>query len=288
MGKLRMLACFAHPDDETYLIGGVLAACAARGVDVRLVCATRGEEGDIRQPGSATRESLPQVRWEELRASCKNLGIQEPVLLGYRDSGMRGAAANDDPASLLSAPADQVVSRLVEEMRTFCPQVVLTYEPGGIYGHPDHIAIGRHTTAAFKLAGDPSAVPPQPPKDLPPFSPSRLFYGARPRGFRMDSAVRLRAAGLDVPLPTPEQRNLGIPPEEIHLELDVSDYVEQKKRSFRCHFTQLSPDSPYFRAPPEVVKEILGREYYIRAHPPVAPGSIVPPDFFEGIDPLAR
>ena len=212
MGKLRMLACFAHPDDETYLVGGVLAACAARGVDVRLVCATSGEEGEIRQPGSATRESLPQVRWEELRASCKNLGIQEPVPLGYRDSGMRGDSANANPASLLNAPKDQVVSRLVQEIRSFRPQVVLTYDSGGIYGHPDHIAIGQHATSAFKQAGDRRAIPRQPEHDLPPFSPTRLFYGARPRGFRMDAAVRFREAGVDVPLPTPEQSNFGVPP----------------------------------------------------------------------------
>ena len=285
MGQLRMLACFAHPDDEVYLIGGVLAALAARGVDIRLVCATSGEEGDIRQPGSATRETLGEVRREELRRSCKNLGIQEPVLLGYRDSGMRGDAANDDPASLLSASADEVVARLVGEMRYFRPHVVLTYGPDGIYGHPDHITMGRHATSAFKLAGDPSTILRPPHDDLPPFSPTRLFYGARPRGFRMDAAVRLREAGVDVPLPTAEQGNLGVPREEIHIELDLSDYVEKKKESFRCHFTQLSPDSPHFRAPPEVVAINLGREYYIRAHPPVEPGSTVPQDFFEGLDP---
>jgi LmbE family N-acetylglucosaminyl deacetylase len=279
-----MLACFAHPDDEVYLIGGVLAASAARGVDVRLVCATSGEVGEIRQPGSATRETLGEVRREELRRSCKNLGIQEPVLLGYRDSGMRGDPANANPASLLSAPAEEVVSRLVGEIRSFRPQVVLTYGPDGIYGHPDHITMGRHATAAFKLAGDPSAISRPPHDDLPPFSPTRLFYGARPRGFRMDAAVRLRAAGVDVPLPTAEQGNVGVPREDIHIELDLSDYVEKKKESFRCHFTQLSPDSPHFRAPPEVVAVNLGREYYIRAYPPVEPGSTVPQDFFEGLD----
>jgi LmbE family N-acetylglucosaminyl deacetylase len=78
-----------------------------------------------------------------------------------------------------------------------------------------------------------------------------------------------------------------VPPDDIHFELDVSDYVERKKASFRCHFTQLSPDSPYWKAPPDVVAAILGREYYMRAHPPVEPGALVPSNFFAGIGPSA-
>ncbi len=284
---LRLLACFAHPDDEAFLVGGVLAALAARGVGIRLVCATAGEEGEIRQPGSATVETLPEVRRDELRCSCRNLGIQELVFLGYRDSGMQGTQANAHPAAFVNAPPDQVVERLVEEMRRFRPQVVLTFEPGGGYGHPDHIAISRHTSAACKLAGDPKACPQQLQGGLPLFSPTRLFYCARPRGFRQDAALRLRQAGLDYPLPSPAQQAYGVPPEDIHFELDVSDYVERKKASFRCHVTQLSPDSPYWKAPPDVVADILGREYYMRAHPPVEPGALVPSDFFAGIAPSA-
>ena len=287
MPKLRMLACFAHPDDEAFLVGGVLAASAARGVDIRLVCATSGEEGEIRQPGSATRETLPDVRREELRCSCRNLGIQEPVFLGYRDSGMSGADSNAHPAAFVNAPADQVVQLLVKEMRSFQPEVVLTFEPGGNYGHPDHIAISLHTSSAFKLADDPGAFPQQLRGSLSLFSPTRLFYCARPRGFRKDAALRLRRAGIDYPLPSPEQEAYGVTPDDISFEVDLSDYVERKKESLRCHFTQLNPTSPYWKAPPQVVAEILGREYYIRAYPPVGPGSTVPPDFFEGLTPSA-
>ncbi len=103
----------------------------------------------------------------------------------------------------------------------------------------------------------------------------------------MDAALRLRRAGIDYPLPSLEQQAHGVPPDDIHFELDVSDYVERKKASFRCHFTQLSPDSPYWKAPPDVVAAILGREYFIRAYPPVGSGSTVPPDFFAGINPSA-
>jgi N-acetyl-1-D-myo-inositol-2-amino-2-deoxy-alpha-D-glucopyranoside deacetylase len=97
MAQLRLLACFAHPDDEAFTASGVLAASTARGVRVRLVCATCGEEGDIRQPGVATRETLGQVRHEELCRSCAVLGLQEPIMLGYRDSGWGDSPAQYHP-----------------------------------------------------------------------------------------------------------------------------------------------------------------------------------------------
>ena len=113
MTPLRMLACLAHPDDEAFTASGVLAASTAQGVQVRLVCATYGEEGDIRQPGIATRETLGQVRHQELRRSCAALGVQEPIMLGYRDSGWGDAPAQYHPQAFVQALPWQVVGRLV-------------------------------------------------------------------------------------------------------------------------------------------------------------------------------
>jgi LmbE family N-acetylglucosaminyl deacetylase len=93
MTLLRLMACLAHPDDECFSMAGILASSTAQGVAVELICATRGEAGDIRMPGSATPASLGDVRHQELRASCNVLGIAEPIMLGYRDSGW-----GDDPA----------------------------------------------------------------------------------------------------------------------------------------------------------------------------------------------
>ena len=284
MSGHRMLVCFAHPDDEAFPVGGTLASYAAQGVDIRLVCATLGEEGEIRQPGSATRETLPQVRQEELKASCRALGLQEPVLLHHRDSGMQGDEANRHPRALINVPAERIVEPLVAEMRRFRPQVVLTFGPDGLYGHPDHIAMSDHATAAFHLAGDPDAFPHQLTGGLEAYSPLRLFYSARPRGFRMAQAMRFRKAGLDVPLPPPERRDDGVPREELHLEADVSAYLEQKKASMRSHFTQMQVDSPYFRVSHEVLAETLGREHFQRGFPAVEAGGVVPADFFEGIE----
>src|SRR5215468_688773 len=135
MAQLRLLACFAHPDDEAFTASGVLAASTARGVQVRLVCATYDEEGDIRQSGVATRETLEQVRHEELRHSCAALDLQEPIMLNYRDSGWNDSPAQYHPNAFVQAPSWQIVQRLVAEIRHFRPHIVLTFEPGGISGH---------------------------------------------------------------------------------------------------------------------------------------------------------
>ena len=142
MGQLRMLVCFAHPDDEAFCASGVLATSTARGVDVRLICATRGEAGDIRTPGAATRETLPEVRHQELRASCRVLGIQEPVILGYRDSGWGDDPAQYHPQAFVNAAAGKVVQQLVAEIRRFRPHVVLTFEPGGLSARRVHLPDG--------------------------------------------------------------------------------------------------------------------------------------------------
>ena len=216
MADLRLLACFAHPDDEAFPVGGLLASNVAEGRRVRLVTTTLGEEGEIRQEGSATKETLGEIRRIELACAVRALGLESHELLEYRDSGMAGWDANDHPQAYINAPDDVVVERLVKEIRGFRPQVVLTFEPGGLYGHPDHIAISKQTTQAFDLASEPTAFPEQLANGLKPHAPQRLFYSARPKGFRLEWANKLRAAGEDFPLPSPEQLTHGNPPEEIH------------------------------------------------------------------------
>ena len=285
MPGLRLLACFAHPDDEAFPVGGVLASNVADGRRVRLITTTLGEEGDIRQEGSATKETLGNVRRIELSCAVQALRLESNELYGYRDSGMVGWEANNHPQAFINAPEDEVVERLVKEIRMFRPQVILTFEPGGLYGHPDHISISKHTTTAFDLASNPSAFPNQLAEGLETHTPQRLFYSARPKGFRLEWATKLRAAGIDFPLPEPEQLAHGTPPEEIHLELDVSDHLETKMACIICHRTQVAPDWPYHRVPREIAAWILGREFYIRARPDVPASEIVPDDFFDGISP---
>ena len=285
MPGLRLLACFAHPDDEAFPVGGVLASNVADGRRVRLITTTLGEEGDIRQEGSATKETLGNVRRIELSCAVQALRLESNELYGYRDSGMVGWEANNHPQAFINAPEDEVVERLVREIRMFRPQVILTFEPGGLYGHPDHISISNHTTTAFDLASNPSAFPNQLAEGLETHTPQRLFYSARPKGFRLEWATKLRTAGIDFPMPGPEQLAHGTPPEDIHLELDVSDHLETKMACIICHRTQVAPDWPYHRVPREIAAWVLGREFYIRARPDVPDSEIVPDDFFDGISP---
>jgi LmbE family N-acetylglucosaminyl deacetylase len=280
-----MLACFAHPDDEAFPVGGALAAYAARGVEIRLITATSGEVGDIRQPGLATPETLGSVRRSELARAVASLGLKGHVVLGYRDSGMAGTAPNGHPLAFINAPAEEVVEQLVWEIRQFRPQVVLTFEPGGLYGHPDHIAISRHTAQAFRRASDLTSFPHQLTNGVRPHAATRLFYSARPEGFRMEMALRLRAAGVDFPLPSPERAQDGTPVEDIHFEMNVTAQLEAKMACLLCHQTQIAPDWPYHRVPRDVAASILGKEHYIRAFPAVQPGEQVPPDFFDHLDP---
>jgi LmbE family N-acetylglucosaminyl deacetylase len=283
MAQLRLLACFAHPDDEAFTASGVLAASTARGVQVRLVCATCGEEGDIRQPGVATRETLGQVRHEELRRSCAVLGLQEPILLGYRDSGWGDSPAQYHPNAFVQVPPCQVVQRLVGEIRRFRPHIVLTFEPDGISGHKDHKAISRHTTAAVHAAGKPSAFPEQVQVGLCPYNPLRLFYVARLQGYRMHRAILLRQAGLAVPLPDPELCQQGVPLAQMHVRLDVTPYLEQILTSMRSHRTQMTPDWPFDQVPRDTAVAILGQEYLMQAHPVVPLGEPLATDFLDGL-----
>jgi N-acetyl-1-D-myo-inositol-2-amino-2-deoxy-alpha-D-glucopyranoside deacetylase len=285
MSQLRLLACFAHPDDEAFTAAGVLTASVARGVDVRLICATRGEEGDIRFPSTATRETLGQVRSQELRYSCQVLGVQEPMVLGYRDSGWGDALAQYHPRALVNAPTHEVVERLVAEMRRFRPHVVLTFEPGGLSGHKNHITISRHTTVACQMAGDAGMFPVQLQNGLVPHSPQRLFYTARPRGFQLERARILRRAGIEVPLPDAELQDRGVPPEHIHVTLDVRSHAEKKVASMLCHRTQIAPDDwPYRCLSQDVVVALLGTEDLLCGYPLTPTGMTLSADLFAGVD----
>ncbi len=283
MASWRLLACFAHPDDEAFIGAGVLAMSKAQGAEVQLVCATYGEAGDIRTPGSATPETLADVRHEELRQSCQVLGIPEPMMLGYRDSGWGDDPAQRHPKALVNAPDREVVQHLVAAIRRFKPHVVFTFEPAGLSGHKDHIAMSKHATYAYQLAGDAAVFPEHMEDGLAPWWPQRLLYAARPKGHRLDRARRLRQAGIDVPLPPREQWEIGVPLEQLQLIVDVEPYLDTKMASIRCHHTQVPPDWGYLQAPPEVIVATQGKEYLIQADPPLAAGEQMASDLFAGL-----
>jgi LmbE family N-acetylglucosaminyl deacetylase len=180
MDKIKtLLFVGAHPDDETFGIGGTLAQYAAAGVKVYYACATRGEVGSADAESMKGFTSVGDMRWSELECAARVLGLAGVAHLGYRDSGMAGSPDNQNPASLAAAPLEQAAGRVVKVIREFKPQVVITHDPLGGYRHPDHIAVNRATVAAFKAAGDPALYP----EAGPAFAPQKLYYNVFPRGW---------------------------------------------------------------------------------------------------------
>ncbi len=282
MSPSTLLAVFAHPDDESFSTGGTLAHYAAQGVRVALVCATRGEASEISDPALATPETLGPVREAELRCAAQALGIADLIFLGYRDSGMAGSPDNEDPRAFVNADADEVVRRLVGIIRRLRPQVVITFEPNGGYGHPDHIAIHRHTVAAFRAAADPARYPDQ----GPPWQPARLFYTAIPRSVFVRMRERMVALGLDThDLDRILEWRRGWSDEQVHVVLDVAGVVEAKWTAIHCHRTQIGPGHLFRRLPEAEMKRLMSREYYELAWPAPTPGQRLS-DLFAGIEPV--
>lgn len=264
-----ILAVFAHPDDEAFGTGGTLAKYAGEGHRVVLVCATRGEVGEIAEGSLATRETLGQVRAEELRCAAATLGVAELIFLDYRDSGMKGTVENEDPLAFINAPTDVVVPELVRIIREVQPHIVITFEPNGGYGHPDHIAIHHHTVAAFKLAAD---LQYQPALGFV-WQPQRLFYTAIPSSFFVEVREKMRGLGMDTAdLDHFEEAGEHWPDEEVHAVVNVADWVDAKWGALSCHRTQFGPSNLFRRLPEETMKQLMGREHYSLAWPEPGPG----------------
>lgn len=279
--RRTLLAVFAHPDDESFGIGGTLARYAAEGVRVVLACATLGEAGEINDPRLGTREQLAEIRERELRCACDVLGISELHLLGYRDSGMAGSPDNDDPRALVQADPAEAVGKIVRVIRQVRPQVVVTFDQGGGYGHPDHIAIHRHTVTAFRAAGDPGQYPEHLViMGLEPHAPQKLYFTALPRRFFRGLVQRLKALGLEDRFVDFDWESRGIPDELCTAEIDVSAYVDIKLQAFQCHRSQLSPDSPFSLLPPEVRWDFMSTECFSLAGSRLEPGQEPETDLF--------
>jgi N-acetyl-1-D-myo-inositol-2-amino-2-deoxy-alpha-D-glucopyranoside deacetylase len=274
-----LMAIYAHPDDEAFGTGGTISRYASEGVKVYLVSATRGEVGEISDPSLATPETLGCVREDELRCAAETMGVTQLVFLDYRDSGMAGTSENQDPRAFVNAQAEEVVRLLVRLIRNLRPEVIVTFEPNGGYGHPDHIAIHKHTVAAFQAAADPT----YDPKLGAPWQAKRLFYTAIPHSFFEDMRQQMTDLGLDTQdLVDLDDPNLRWPDEAINVRLDVSHSVELKWQALQCHRTQFGPGNLFRRLPEERVKKLMSKEYFALAWP--EPGSgLQLPDLFAGV-----
>ncbi len=268
---LSTLAVFAHPDDEGFGSGGSLAMLVAGGARITLVCATNGDAGEVSDPELATPETLAQVRREELRQAMNITGVTDLRFLGYRDSGMAGTDDNNHPDALARANADLVTDQLVAIIREVQPELVITFDPTGGYGHPDHTAVHRHTSRAFYLASDPEFSG-QLSQEAGAWSPTLLYYVCFPRSNFRRMWQQMLDSGITPPFASLEVDTIGTPDEATTTVVDVSSYVDTKIASLNCHRTQMDPNGPFSRLPQEMVREMMSTEYYSLVFPEGAAG----------------
>lgn len=264
---LPVFAAFAHPDDEGFGSGGTLAMLVHKGWHVTLLCATNGDVGEISDASLATPETLCQVRQEELRQAMTVTGVQDLRFLNYRDSGMAGTADNNHPNALSQAEPTRVVGQLVDTIREVRPEVVITHDPTGGYGHPDHKMICQHATAAFTLAGDATAYPEQLSQGRQPWAPHLLYYVCFPQSNFRRIWQQMLDRGIKPPFASLDIDSLGTPDEKVTTVLNVSTFVDTKIASLNCHRTQIDPNGPFAQLPEDIVRDIMRTEYYTLACP---------------------
>lgn len=262
MPDLRLLLVHAHPDDESIGQGATMARYVAEGRGVTLVTCTAGEMGEILVPElehlAADREDkLGEHRRGELEAAMQALGVTDHRFLGgfgcYRDSGMQWhedghAIAADDihDNAFWRADLAEAATRLVEVIREVRPQVLVTYDQFGGYGHPDHIQAHRVAMYGAQLAAAPSYR-----RDLgEAWDIAKIYWGGISEGRMRDGLRALRDAGDETSFETWDPEGplppMFVPDEDITTEIDASDYVEQKMAALRAHATQITTDGPFF------------------------------------------
>jgi LmbE family N-acetylglucosaminyl deacetylase len=281
--KFSLFGSYAHPDDEQG-VTGLMHQYASDGVNVTLAYGTRGEVGEIAPGVDATPETLGQVREEEMRCAAEKIGIHNLYFLDYRDSGMIGTPENRDPRALWNADLFEVTEKLVKIIRRHKPQVILTFDAYGGYGHPDHIKIHQATLMAYFVAGDPRAYPAHLKDGLEPWSPLKLYWTAFPRSRWKKFAELAEAHGESVPTPIKEFIKRSMPDEIITTRINVEKYVDLKLHALDCHASQLNPDSIWRKIPTEIRKDGLKVETLVRAESRLGPPEGIEKDLFAGIE----
>jgi LmbE family N-acetylglucosaminyl deacetylase len=278
-----ILAVLAHPDDETFGLGGTLALYSRRGVDVYYVCATRGEAGSADEEHLRGYKDTAEMRTDELMRAAKILGLKDVFFLGYRDSGMPGVEANQHPDAQINHPIEEVAGRVVKYIRELKPDIVLTFDPIGGYRHPDHIHIQRAATLAFEKADDASFHP----EAGEPFKPRALYYHVFPNWFLKWAVRILPWFGKD---PRRWGRNGDIDLTDliadfpVHVSVDIRSVAEVKRRASAQHASQGGGITTSRLSLFGFMNWLLGGEDdYMRAHPPVNGSFQRKRDLFDGI-----
>lgn len=262
---LTLMLVHAHPDDEASTTGGILAKYAAEGIRTVLVTCTNGELGDTpsAKPGDDHHDTddVVAMRLRELEDSCKVLGVTHLELLGYHDSGMMGWETNDAPGSFWSMPVEQAAGPLVELFRTYQPDVVVTYDEVGFYGHPDHIQAHRITMAALEATG----------------STAKVYFPTFRRSSMPEFAKRLEQAGIE--MPDLDASSFGVPDEAIGATIDCRAHATAKRAALAAHESQ-AENIFFLRIPTDDFTEAFGVEEFIRVRPQARRTET---DLFEGL-----
>ncbi|MGZ6372109.1 MAG: PIG-L family deacetylase [Candidatus Limnocylindria bacterium] len=302
-----LLLVHAHPDDEVFATGGLIARSIAEGRRVDLVVCTGGEEGEIHDASLDPEEARPrmrEIRAAELDCSVAALRGDGPGelhvhRLGYRDSGMMDSEANAHPACFWKADLDEATGQLVSVIRAAQPSVMVTYDPNGNYGHPDHINAHRIAVSAMQAAADMSRF-----ADAGPAWSVAKFYEVafnRDRWFSVMAEMKERGIKLPWDLDaeadgaagdradaseTFEEESFGVPEADITALVDVSNWSAAKRAAMECHRTQRQDFGWFLDLPDDLASRILASESFVLTRSPhrgIAPG-LRETSLFEGVD----
>ena len=262
---LTLMAVHAHPDDEVTGTGGVLARYAAEGVQTIVVTCTDGRCGDGPdgvKPGEPGHDpaAVVALRTAELEASCAILDVNHVEQLGYADSGMMGWPTNDAPGSFWTTPVDEAAARLAELIRRHQPDVVVTYDENGFYGHPDHIQAHRITMAALASLAPTSAV-------TSSGEPIKVYWTTIPRSAFAEFGKAMRDLGADWDDPEPDAEpgapEMGLPDDQITSWVDIREFAEQKFDALEAHASQ-SENIFFLRLGLDRFRDLMGVETFVR------------------------
>jgi LmbE family N-acetylglucosaminyl deacetylase len=251
-----LVSFHAHPDDESIACGGTMAMAAAAGHRVVLVTATAGECGEVPEGILAPGETLGERRRQELVEAAAILGVARVEVLGYRDSGMIGTPANEDPECFWQTPVDEAAARVARILAEERPDAFTIYDEHGNYGHPDHIQVHRVGVRAAEMA-----------------RVDRVYESTINRDeFRrlMARAAELGFPGVgDLPDLDDVGDQMGLPEELLTTAVDVSAQLDLKRRAMAAHASQIAENSFFLSMPPAAFAAAFGTEWYrLRGAPP--------------------